>query len=89
VLRGRRQLGDLPERKRDCAAFELGESATPLAVEDRGMVFGFHYSATMAHCALSFVLPWAALQPFLSEEGRRWRQAMQPLAPAPPLQTLR
>jgi hypothetical protein len=89
VLRGRKQLQDLPEARRDCADFELGENAMPLAVEDRGMVFGFHYSAVMAHCALSFVLPWARMQPFLSEDGHRWRQAMLPLPVPEPLQTLR
>jgi hypothetical protein len=78
VLRGRRQVAELPESRRECAEFELAEKAVPLAVEDRGMVFGFHYSARTAHCGIGFVAPWAAVQPFLSDDGRRWQQAMQP-----------
>lgn len=77
VLRGRRQLEALPESRRECADFELAERAVPLAVEDRGMVLGFHYSLRMAHCGIAFVAPWSALDPFLSDDGRRWRQAMQ------------
>jgi len=77
VLRGRKALEDLPPARRDCAEFELAENAVPFAVEDRGMVFGFHYSAATASCGLSFVLPWARLADFLSDDGRRWREAMQ------------
>ena len=78
ILRGRRDLDELPEGKRDCAEFELGEPAVPLAVEERGMAFGFHYSGVMAYCGLGFVLPWPRLQDFLSDDGRRWRAAMEP-----------
>ncbi|GAB3773670.1 hypothetical protein GCM10028796_46510 [Ramlibacter monticola] len=78
VLRGRRKLEDLPEARRECGEFELAEKAVPLAVEDRGMVFGFHYSLRMAHCGIAFVAPWAALEAFLSDDGRRWREAMRP-----------
>jgi hypothetical protein len=77
ILRGRKALEDLPEGKRACAEFELAETAVPLAVEERGMVFGFHYSTALASCGLAFVAPWPQLQEFLSDDGRRWREAMR------------
>jgi hypothetical protein len=77
ILRGRRKLEDLPASRRGCAAYELAEKAVPRGVEEDGMVFGFDYSEAMASCGLAFVLPWARLEPFLSDDGRRWRQAMQ------------
>ncbi len=80
VLRGRHALAELPEARRDCAEFELGEKAAPFAVEAGGMLFGFHYTFSMAPCRLDFLLPWDRLAPYLSDDGRHWLQAMQPPA---------
>ncbi len=76
ILRGRKELAELPPAWRDCAEYELDEPAVPLGIEDGGLVFGFHYSLAMNACGLSFVLSWAQLQPALSADGERWRQAM-------------
>lgn len=71
VMGGKKSPKDFPEDQRECVEEALNKSAQISSIAKGGVGFDFDFPYAMGACREDYVIPWRAMRPFLSEEGKR------------------